>query len=176
MFSLKKFEEFSTGVNNSQGRIRHFTSASEALSADKSANMCNFKKSALSVFEDLVNNLKKNSGIRQYKYDIVSGNTRKLCQVSNYLLGNHSEFLSVLPIEATADGNCLFNSVSRLLYGTEGFATELRMRSVFDMVFNFDSYLDVANYSSEDIFNFCFSTTRDNIGETLADTLFNEAR
>jgi hypothetical protein len=63
-----------------------------------------------------------------------------------------------------------------LLYGIEGFAVELRMRAVFDMILNFDSYLYAANYSCEEIFHFCFSTTRDTIGETSADTLFNEIR
>ena len=95
------------------------------------------------------------------KIEGASTKQRKLCSVSNYLLGNHSDFVSVLPIQATSDGNCLFNSVSRLLYGIEGFATELRMRAVFDMIFNFDSYLCAANYPSEEIFHFCFSTTRD---------------
>ena len=162
--------------NNSQGRTRHFTLASEALSADRSINFLEFKKFAESVFDTLVKNLGKNSSIRKYKFEGASTKQRKLCPVSNYLLGNHSDFVSVLPIQATSDGNCLFNSVSRLLYGMEGFATELRMRAVFDMIFNFDSYLCAANYPSEEIFHFCFSTTRDTIGETSEDTLFNEIK
>jgi len=61
MLSLvKKFEEFSPSVsNNSQGRTRHFTLASEALSADRSINFSEFKKFAESVFDTLVKNLGK---------------------------------------------------------------------------------------------------------------------
>jgi hypothetical protein len=51
MLSLvKKFEEFSPTVsNNSQGRIRYFTLASESLSADQSINFSEFKKSTESI-------------------------------------------------------------------------------------------------------------------------------
>jgi hypothetical protein len=44
------------------------------------------------------------------------------------------------------------------------------------LIFNFDSYLWAANYPSEEIFHFCYSTTNDTIGETSEDTLFNEIK
>ena len=47
-----------------------------------------------------------------------------------------------VPIETTGNGNCFFNSLSRLVYGDEEHATELRVRVVVEAVQNKDIYLN----------------------------------
>ena len=48
----------------------------------------------------------------------------------------------VFPVAVLADGNCLPRTMSRLIYGHEGYHCEMRMRLVFDMVFHIDEYLN----------------------------------
>ena len=45
------------------------------------------------------------------------------------------------PLRVNADGNCLFNSISTLLYGHEDKARELRVRTCIQMCNNMDRYL-----------------------------------
>jgi hypothetical protein len=45
------------------------------------------------------------------------------------------------PLRVNADGNCLFKSISTLLYGHEDRARELRVRICIQMCNNMDRYL-----------------------------------
>ena len=168
------FEKFSNSCNNSQERIKNFKMISDSFSRNKSKNLNELKEFTEEQRENLIEQLEKNIGIIKYKR--TSSRNKKICQVSNHLLGETSEFIQVLLIEASGDGNCLFNSVSLLLYGNQGFSIELRMRAIFHMILNYESYLDPSNYQSVEFFNFVFSTTSDKTGETLEETFFNEVQ
>lgn len=45
------------------------------------------------------------------------------------------------PIKVKADGNCLFNSISTLLFGNDNKATEIRVRTCIQMCTNSDKYV-----------------------------------
>ena len=51
-------------------------------------------------------------------------------------------FNGYYPLRSTGDGNCLFNSISQLLCGSEKLAIELRLRTVLELVSNFNYYAD----------------------------------
>lgn len=45
-------------------------------------------------------------------------------------------------MDATADGNCLFHSVSISIVGSEYLATSLRLFAVLQAVIHFDHYME----------------------------------
>ena len=47
-----------------------------------------------------------------------------------------------IPLTSTGNGNCLFNSISLLLCGSEKLANELRLRTVLELAGNFNFYAD----------------------------------
>jgi len=57
------------------------------------------------------------------------------------------------PIKATPDGNCFSNAVSRLLFGTQDFATEVRVRLIVEGVVHKALYLD-NKYLESNLHNF----------------------
>ena len=48
-------------------------------------------------------------------------------------------------LHATGDGNCLFNSASILLFGSEGYSVHLRLSTVIHAVDHFDHYLKMVS-------------------------------
>lgn len=52
------------------------------------------------------------------------------------------------PISVSADGNCLFNSVSMFLAGNESLSTELRVRTAIELAYNRQLYLRQPNAES----------------------------
>ena len=50
-------------------------------------------------------------------------------------------------LRSTADGNCLFNSVSLFLSGTEDLAIELRLRTCLELAINVDYYKQYPKYA-----------------------------
>ena len=60
---------------------------------------------------------------------------------------DHStEDLPKLPVVVSGDGNCLFNSISVSLYGSEKYATEIRARTCVEMVNHSRMYDDLFPY------------------------------
>ena len=49
-------------------------------------------------------------------------------------------FNGKMPVRTTPDGNCLFNAVSRAIFGNENMATELRLRTALELSLNPDYY------------------------------------
>ncbi|CAF0712593.1 unnamed protein product [Brachionus calyciflorus] len=64
------------------------------------------------------------------------------CSTSCNLLRNLERNLNFIPVSIIGDGNCLFRSVSMVLYGNEGFHCELRFRCIIEMTLNFRNYLN----------------------------------
>lgn len=60
------------------------------------------------------------------------------------------------PLSSTEDGNCLYNSISILLTGTERLSRELRIKTIFEMILNRESYNDTtfSKYASSDVNSF----------------------
>ena len=58
------------------------------------------------------------------------------------------EFLSpaLEAYESSTDENCLFNSVSAVLYGNEGFTHRLRLATVYEGIINSESYSKKVGY------------------------------
>ena len=87
---------------------------------------------------------------------------------------NKSDAYRIRPIATLADGNCLFNAISTLLYAKESFEVELRMRAVIDLILNFESFLDINNYPSEEFFKFAFHTSGHETQSSCEGILINE--
>lgn len=51
-------------------------------------------------------------------------------------------YLDYYPLRSKGDGNCLFNSISTLICGSEKLAVELRLRTVVELTTYFDYYAD----------------------------------
>ena len=49
-------------------------------------------------------------------------------------------------LAATGDGNCMYNSVSILMFGSEGYAAHLRLLSAIHALDPFDHYLTTVNF------------------------------
>ena len=56
------------------------------------------------------------------------------------LLYNKDIIEDRMPVKTSGDGNCLFNAVSLALFGTESFATELRLRTALELLLNCEFY------------------------------------
>lgn len=69
-------------------------------------------------------------------------------EISSIILAN-SNINDLEPCIIATDGNCLFRSVSKALYGTENYHEEIRFRCVFELTENLDLYLDKTNYDNE---------------------------
>jgi hypothetical protein len=52
-----------------------------------------------------------------------------VCSSNNYI-----------PVQCTANGDCLFNAASILLYGNESFHAELRVRTFIELIVNAEKY------------------------------------
>ena len=117
---LESFERLTKSCNNSANRIEAFTQFSKSLKKliDENPNDIEVLKNLTNelVAEELFIGLGKNIGLKKYK--IAGKKIKKVCQISSYLLGNDSDFECISPVESTGDGNCLFNAVSILLYGS----------------------------------------------------------
>ena len=51
-------------------------------------------------------------------------------------------YIDYYPLRSKGDGNCLFNSISTLICGSEKLAVELRLRTVVELANYFDYYAD----------------------------------
>lgn len=51
------------------------------------------------------------------------------------------QFPDYQPLVSTGNGNCLYNSVSTILFGCEDFAASLRLASLLHAVKHFEHYL-----------------------------------
>ena len=54
----------------------------------------------------------------------------------------------LVPVQVYGDGNCLFRSISVLLFGHERFHVEMRVRTTFELVTNFREYLKEHTFTS----------------------------
>ncbi len=168
------FETFATTSRNSKPRVEAFTKMSVAISKFKikGINHDELKILINGEIEKLATGLQqKNIGIRKFIEN--DGKGKKECQLSNYLLGNKADAYKIRPIVTSADGNCLFNAISTLLYAKESFEVELRMRAVIDLILNFESYLDI-NSPSEEFFKFAFHTSGHETQSSCEGILINE--
>ena len=50
-------------------------------------------------------------------------------------------------VHCTGDGNCLFNGVSTLLYGSESFSLHLGLATTLHTVKHIDHYLEMVSFS-----------------------------
>ena len=50
---------------------------------------------------------------------------------------------------ATGDGNCLYNSISTLLFGKEDYSTHLRCASVIHAIYHIDHYMSMVYYRNQ---------------------------
>ena len=68
------------------------------------------------------------------------------------------EFLSpaLEAYESSTDENCLFSSVSAVLYGNEGFTHRLRLATVYEGIINSESYSKKVGYLLLGSFTFKF--------------------
>lgn len=62
-------------------------------------------------------------------------------QRTENLLVNCNKSDLLIPVKIGADGNCLYRSLSKALYGNENFHVELRYRVIVEMVFQKDRFL-----------------------------------
>ena len=74
------------------------------------------------------------------RVDVVHALTSDLLQSVNIVIPE-----SHVPVDVTADGNCLPRSLSRIVYGSERNHLEIRVRLVLDGVLNKTMYLNNAN-------------------------------
>lgn len=64
------------------------------------------------------------------------------CQPSNFLLGKYCPGMCMYTaLNVTGDGNCLFNTASLVLTGSEARAAELCLRTLFELVENKTYYI-----------------------------------
>lgn len=73
-------------------------------------------------------------------------------EISSIILAN-SNINDLEPCIIATDGNCLFRSVSKALYGTENYHEEIRFRCVFEKKFFKKSF---CCYNKETINKMCF--------------------
>jgi hypothetical protein len=153
------FETFGTTSRNSKSRVEAFTKMSIAINKFriKRINSGELKIFINEEIEKLATSLQqKNIGIRKFIENDGKGKKNVSCQI---IFWEMSDAYRIRPIATSADGNCLFNAISTLLYAKESFEVELRMRAVIDLILNFESYLDISNYPSEEFFKFAFHTS-----------------
>lgn len=74
----------------------------------------------------------------------------------------HGPMEDPYPVNSTADGNCFVHAASRLFFGHEGYAQELRMRMVLEGLRDPQSYVDHNNL----VIGF-FSFEKTNLGHDL---------
>lgn len=66
----------------------------------------------------------------------------RICRPSQRILAHYLPQLakSCAAIHTSMDGNCLFNAMSRALYGDERHHSQLRLRAVIEMILNIHFY------------------------------------
>ena len=51
------------------------------------------------------------------------------------------------PLVSTGDGNCLYNSVSTILFGSESYSSSLRLASLLHGLKHYDHYLAMVSHA-----------------------------
>ena len=57
-------------------------------------------------------------------------------EMARSLLPENKTYSAIQPIKTTGDGNCLFNAASKSVCGNERMASELRLRTSFELINN----------------------------------------
>ena len=74
---------------------------------------------------------------------------------SNIRIDNGSRYLlpegykDMVCGESTADGNCLFNSASIILYGNESYCMQLRLAVIIELMKNIRRYLEIEAFETD---------------------------
>ena len=80
-------------------------------------------------------------------------------KISRQLLPNDAH-PQLIPMQSYGDGNCLFRSISLIVFGHENYHTELRVRTIIELTFNEELYLkektfsEMAEYSHDGILEY----------------------
>nr|CAG8489401.1 10520_t:CDS:1 [Entrophospora candida] len=100
-------------------------------------------------------NLENNNYTNDYSNEILLEFTISRHLPFNIKIGNGSCFL--LPEEykhlvcenSTANGNCLFNSASIVLYGGEGYCMQFRLAVIIELMKNTGKYLEIDAFETD---------------------------
>ena len=100
------------------------------------------------LLEVLKNKVKSEDNIRSYASSVhcnlpvllafcsVSYKEYKVDTRGQNLLRRFNRTPGKIAVQSTPNGNCLFNSLSTCLYGTESFSTEIRLRTAISLIMN----------------------------------------
>ncbi|CAF1078926.1 unnamed protein product [Brachionus calyciflorus] len=139
--TLSFLNEFKTLVDNqnfTRRRVEMFESLFEQFKSVTDLNL--LKEIMLEKLERVFKfQLIKNKEVIYKKNEKID----KICE--SLLLQSNVEFIDLVPVQISGDGNCLYRSISQALYGSQNFHFEIRYRTLVDMVFNRHYHLSFLN-------------------------------